>query len=142
MAVRVDVDVSQRGIHSMIEPGGILYQHLDRVGSTVSTVAKLRVGVDTGRLRQSINHQNIVRPTQATARVSARPKYAWIHHQGRGPIAAKQGKALRFRAGGRRGPVIFRKRVGPAKANPFLTDAVRIVTGKTPRRRDAGAITP
>lgn len=132
---RVTVTIDQAGIDSMIRPGGVLYRHIDRTGSAVSTVAKLTVGVDTGRLRQSIGHRVIVRKTQCTARISARPKYAKVHHDGRGPVVAKPGGVLRIELPG--GQVIYRKRVGPAAGNPFLTDAVKTVTGKTPRRRDA-----
>lgn len=132
---RVRVDINQAGISSMVQPGSQAYRHMDVVGSTVATVAKLKVGVDTGRLRQAINHRMIVRKTQVTARIQARPKYARIHHEGRGPIEARPGRTLRFK--GRDGQIIYRKRVGPAKGNPFLTEAVQQVTGKTPRRRDA-----
>lgn len=125
------------GLRSLIEPGGQLYRHAVLVGEAVAGVAKLKVGVDTGRLRQSINSRVIVQRTQVTARISARPRYAKVHHEGRGPVVARNARALRFRAGGSNGPVIYRKRVGPAAGNPFLTDAVREVTGKTPRRRDA-----
>lgn len=140
MAVKVTVTIDEDGMQSMIAKGGILYRHVDRVGSTVSTVAKLNVGVRTGRLRQSINHKMIVRKTQVTARIQARPKYARIHHEGRGPVRAKNKKALKFRPVPR-GKFVYRTRVGPAKGNPFLTSAVKTVTGKTPRRRDAGEVT-
>lgn len=135
--VRVRTELNREGLQATIEPGGIFHTHITLVGETVATVAKLKVGVRTGRLRQSINSRVIVRSTQVTARISARPKYAKIHHQGRGPVRAKPGKALRFRPGGTRGPFIYRTSVGPAKGNPFLTEAVKEVTGKTPRRRDA-----
>ena len=39
----------------------------------------------------------------------------WVR-EGRGPVVAKKAKALRFEIDG---VVIFRKRVGPAKANPY-----------------------
>ena len=54
-------------------------------------------------------------------------------------MRAKNKKALRFKPKGF-GAFVYRVSVGPAKGNPFLTDAVKIVTGKTPRRRDAGAV--
>lgn len=137
MAAKVRVDINDAGIQSMIQPGGILYAEGAVIGDTVSTVAKLRVGVDTGRLRQSIKYRLIVQRTQLTIRVSARPKYARIHHEGRRAIQARPGKVLRFRA--KNGTIVYTRRVKGVKGNPFLADAVRVVTGKTPRRLGAGA---
>lgn len=133
---RVRVDINQAGIAAMVQPGSDAYRHIDRVGSVVSTVAKLKVGVDTGRLRQAINHRVIVRKTQVTARIQARPKYAKIHHEGRRAIEAAPGRVLRFRA--KDGTIVYTKRVKGVAPNPFLTDAVKEVTGKTPQRRDTG----
>lgn len=47
------------------------------------------------------------------ARSAAGFVYAWTLEHGRGPVFAKRAKALRFEIGGQ---VLFRKSVGPAKA--------------------------
>ena len=47
--------------------------------------------------------------------------YARAVHDGRGPVEARPGGVLRFVI---RGKVLYRKRVGPAKANPFMRNAL------------------
>jgi len=58
-------------------------------------------------------------PSRVEARTSASaaPYTGWVI-RGRGPVYARRAKALRFQPvyGG---PFIFRRSVGPAKANPF-----------------------
>jgi hypothetical protein len=51
-----------------------------------------------------------------TTVTSHAPYSIWVH-DGRGPVEAKNAKALRFVVGGQ---VLYRKRVGSAKANPYM----------------------
>ncbi|MRG98214.1 HK97 gp10 family phage protein [Polyangium spumosum] len=77
--------------------------------------AKRLVPKKSGALQKSIDVE------RAGPKVSlvAGAEYAhWVEH-GRGPVVAK-GKALRFVVNGE---TIFRKRVGPAAARPFMAPA-------------------
>ena len=63
-----------------------------------------------------------VQQTPGGYELTARAPRAGGVERGRGPIEAPPGKMLRFRVGGR---VLFRKRVGPARARPFMAPAAR-----------------
>ena len=53
--------------------------------------------------------------------------YARYVDKGRGPVYPVKAKALRFK--GKNGKYVFRKRVGPARARPFFTNASRSAAG-------------
>lgn len=128
MTVRVRVDLSQSGINAQAAPGSTVYRQMQRIGSTTATVARLKAPVDTGRLRQSIQTDMISRPPRLTARVSAPVNYAVFVHEGHGLILPRRARILSWvQRGGRR---VFARRVRPVAGRPFLTDAVREVTGK------------
>ena len=75
----------------------------------------------TGKLQASLQREITQSGKSITGTVkslgSIAPHNRWVH-DGRGPVVAKRAKALRITLPG--GAVIFRKRVGPAKANPFM----------------------
>jgi phage gpG-like protein len=85
--------------------------------------AKKETPVKTGTLRRSIT-SNPVTPTLGVVGTNV-PYAKWVHN-GRGPITAGPGKMLRFEIGG---TVLFRKSVGPAKANPFMRRAMQSQRG-------------
>jgi hypothetical protein len=90
--------------------------------------AVIRSPVDTGLLRSS--HRVAIRGTtkKLVGSVTNEVNYAAIVHGGRrgfGPIPPT--KALRFKIGGR---VIYRTRVGPARAQPWLRQAMIAVARK------------
>jgi hypothetical protein len=85
--------------------------------------AKKETPVKTGTLRRSIT-SNPVTPTLGVVGTNV-PYAKWVHN-GRGPITAGPGKMLRFEIGG---TVLFRKSVGPAKANPFMKRAMQSQRG-------------
>ena len=91
--------------------------------------------VVTGHLRRSVAHRpatfggGVARGAWGTAT----PYGPHVEH-GRGPIVAR-GKALRFVPKGG-GQAIYRKRVGPARARPFMrpsADRVRPIMGREAR---------
>lgn len=59
--------------------------------------------------------------------VDNKKDYAEYIEFGRGPVTAIHAKALRFVIGGE---VIFRKSVGPAKAQPFISSSIKAATGR------------
>jgi hypothetical protein len=91
---------------------------VDRCTALGERGSKQEVGVRTGHLRRSITTSRAVF-AGGVARGSwgTNVPYARVHHDGRGPVVATNAKALRFVVNGR---VLYRKRVGPAKGNPFL----------------------
>lgn len=128
---RVRITINQSGINALVvNPASPLVRHMTTVGSTCSAVAKINAPVDSGRLRQSIDYELIARPPTLTARIVAPVGYAKVVHDGHGEIRPRRKKALRFRVGGE---TVFARRVRAVAGRPFLTDAVKQVTGKTPR---------
>lgn len=88
----------------------------------VQEAARDQVGKDTRNLERDIIKRPFARGSDFGMEVGSDLPYALIHHEGRGPIVAKNAKALRFTIGG---VTIFRKRVGPAAPNRYLTDNLR-----------------
>lgn len=94
---------------------------MKRLGLVTEGFAKAEVGVKTGTLRRSITSQVKGGGGSITAEIGTQGvPYARIHHDGRGPVVAR-GRALHFFIGG---VEFFRKRVGPAKANPYMDKAL------------------
>ena len=60
-------------------------------------------------------------PNGYVGEVENTARYAAIVHNGRGPVFPRRAKALRFRV---RGRLVFAKRVGPARAQPWLRNAM------------------
>lgn len=100
---------------------------LEELALMIEREAKQRSPVDSGTLRASIGH--VVEEMASgyiRAVVGTNVDYAPEIEFGRGPITA-DGQALRFTIDGE---VIFRKSVGPAPAQPFLSPALHAVEGK------------
>lgn len=126
------VDINQSAINRLVtDPASPVYRQMDRIGAACSAVAKIKANVDTGRLRQAIDHKLIPRAPLLTARVSCPVDYAKFVHNGHGVIRPRRAKALAFKVGGQ---TVYTQRVGPVAGNPFLVDAVEAVTGKRVRR--------
>lgn len=120
-----DVRVRVRGVEAFARRmagsravvGEELARAVDRCTALGERESKGLVAVRTGHLRRSIAAS---RATFAggVARGSWGTNVPYARHVefGRGPVVAR-GRALRFAVGGR---TIYRKRVGPARARPFL----------------------
>lgn len=87
---------------------------MGRVVATVGKHVRAVEPVKSGELRAK-TVDRVDSPTQG--RIHAGAPHSRIVHEGRGPIVAGPGRMLRFEINGQ---VLFRKRVGPAKANPFM----------------------
>lgn len=129
---RARVRIDQGAINSLLtNPASPVVRQMNTIGATVSAVAKINAPVgESGRLRQSIDYEPIARPPELTMRVSCPVNYAKAVHDGRKEIRPVTKKALRFKVGGK---TVFATRAKAVAGRPFLTDAVREVTGKTPR---------
>lgn len=107
-----------------------LVQHMTRVRIVVRGVMDRLTPVDTGRLRQANDARLIHGRRSLTVRCSNSARYAWYVHQGRGPIEPRRANVLAWK---RHGRWHFAKRVGPMAGRPWVANAVRLTTGKTPR---------
>ena len=106
---------SERVIHDAMVEG------MTRTGLALERAAKAAAPVKTGTLRRSITSTVSASARSYIARVGTNVPYAIYVEEGRGPIVAGPGKVLRFEIGG---VVFFRKRVGPARAQPFMKNAL------------------
>ncbi len=78
----------------------------------------------TGKLRKGINfHTTKDTPSHTELVITSKEIYTKWVIGGRGPVVAIHAKALRFEPGPPGSGFIFRKSVGPAKANPFQARA-------------------
>lgn len=90
----------------------------------------------TGKLRRSTVFQIIGGPRNQALEIRQAARsltgvfYGFIVREGRGPVEAKRAKALHFFIEGQE---FFRKRVGPAEANPYH---VRVFNRLLPRVQD------
>lgn len=69
-----------------------------------------------GTTKSAIKHQLTENGGQVYADENTAPWFKWFH-DGRGPVRAQQAKVLHFCVYGQH---IFRKSVGPSKANPVM----------------------
>lgn len=112
------------------------------MGRTIVRVLQEEAPVRTGRLRRGIRFRTYQRLKDTELRITSEAPYTELVIRGRGPVVAKRAKALRFEPGPPGSGFIFRKRVGPAKANPFQKRAFAKLQDEPMRaaRRIAGRI--
>jgi len=108
-------------------PGQPVHKHISKLTNQVVILAKAQVGVDTGRLRDSISG-SVKSGRSVVGRVVASDWKAMMHHEGTSPhkITPKKSKALAFQS---RGKIVVTKLVNHpgTKPNRFLTDSLRAV---------------
>ena len=97
------------------------------------SIAKQSAPVWMGLLRDSIQATPAVQAADGVSvTIGVGAAYAAYVEYGRGPIEARPGGVLRFVT--RDGTVVFTKRVGPAKAQPFMQPAYeRLASGVAER---------
>jgi hypothetical protein len=120
----IQLGIEGRGFRELAGalPGSISRGKSDlmrRLTLIVEAEAKRQSPVRTGNLRRTITSR--VEQGGDRGIVGTNARYARAVHDGRGPVVAK-GKALRFKVGKQ---TVYRKRVGPAKGNPFMERAMR-----------------
>lgn len=110
--------------HTIAEPGGITGRYLLMKMLAVRNTAVLLCSVRTGRLRSSIQTDgpHSIGSSDMYGTVGTDVEYAYWVHEGRGAIVAPPGRVLRWVAPD--GTVVFSRRSGPAKAQPFLRKAM------------------
>jgi hypothetical protein len=101
---------------------------MTRAVLAVEAQVKRETPVRTGNLRRSITHR--VEQGGNRGVIGTNASYARAVHEGRGPVVARRGHVLAFTIGGKK---IFRRRVGPAKGNPFLVRGLEAARGDVER---------
>lgn len=107
-------------------PRGEVGRYLNNKGNEILTIARSRVGVRTGRLRNSLHMRHMRDPRGQHIWVGSTLNYALAHHEGTRPhlITPKSGKMLKFTS---RGQVVYAHAVRHpgTKANRYLSDALK-----------------
>lgn len=116
----IDAGELDRLLHS---PSGPVIEDLMRRGRQVLNRAIETCPVETGRMRSDHTMELILSGGSPAVRVGVNTEYAEWVHEGRGPIVPVRAKVLRFRPKGS-GVYVFAHRVGPAKAQPWLREAL------------------
>ena len=108
---------------------GAVSQEMYRRGVRVQGAARRFVGVDTGRLRASIDVELYqARGGGWAARVGSNLRYAKVHHDGHGWIYPVRARVLVFTPRGASRPV-FARRVRPVAGTKYLTKALPYARG-------------
>lgn len=110
------------------------------LGRRIRDAVRAEAPVRTGRLRRGIGYRTADLGKSVEVRLRSEAFYTkWVLF-GRGPVVATRARALRFEPGPPGSGFIFRKRVGPAKANPFVGRALRRLAADGEPRATANRI--
>lgn len=103
----------------------VFREGLQELGQQARRIYREEEPYRTGALRTGTTYRTTIQGDLYRLRLDSTAKHTdWVMH-GRGPVVAIRAKALRFEPGPPGSGVIFRKRVGPAKANPFHQRALQ-----------------
>jgi hypothetical protein len=109
-------------------PAGIVGRHMAVTGLQIMIAAKRQVGVDTGRLKNSIHMRHFRSGIGQVVEVGSPLKYALMHHEGTRPhlITPNRAQVLRFSSGSR---VIYTHAVKHpgTRPNRYLTDNLYLI---------------
>lgn len=113
-------------------------------GAAVTSTAQRLAPARTGRLRGATGNHEILNYPEVRQRISSRTRYAWWVNKGTGIYGPRRrlirprrtGGVLRWR--GADGRIVFATKVRGMRPRRYLVTAVKLVIGKTPRRRGFG----
>ncbi len=112
--------------HFLNNPGGQVGQSLRKRGLIMVVQAKAQVGVDTGRLKQSIHMIHSRVGVYQQLWIGSREKHALIHHTGSRAhmIVPRRQEILRFSTNGR---IVYSRTVRHpgTKPNHYLSDQLK-----------------
>ena len=117
-------DAKGRFHRCVSELGVARREEMREMGRKVVKVLREEAPIRTGKLRAGIHFRTSKEtPTRTELAIYSKEPYTQWVIRGRGPVVAIRARALRFEPGPPGSGFIFRKRVGPAKANPFQARA-------------------
>ena len=109
-------------------PGGPVGEYLAKRGARVVRAAKRQVGVDTGRLKESIKMLHYRDTRGQYLWIGSKERHAYMHHEGTKPhiIVPREAPILRFRAGSR---IVYTREVQHpgTRPNRYLSDNLYLV---------------
>lgn len=129
MSVRITVD--RAALHELLQgPNGPVVREIVSLTRQVENRAKAYVGVDTGRLRSSIQQTLNIEGSRIVGRVGTAVQYGLYHHEGTGiygptgrPITPNRpGGVLVFTPRGG-GGTVFARQVSGSRPNRYLMKA-------------------
>ena len=126
-----NVEIYQSRLNAMLKGSrGQVARFMGNVGDDIQTLAKRKVGVDTGNLRDSIYVKSRISGAERAVEVGSKLNYAYLHHEGTRPhfITPRTRTHLRFRAGAR---IVYTRIVlhPGTKPNRYLSIPMEIVVG-------------
>lgn len=138
----MQVRLNQAALNEFLRgSSGPVVREIASYSRQVSNRAKQKVGVDSGRLRSSIQHIVNVEGTRVVGRVGSGVQYARYHHDGTGiygpegrPIRPRNAHMLAFVPKGQKG-VVFAHQVRGSRPNPYLVDALEEIVPWPVRQR-------
>lgn len=108
------------------DPNGEVGRWLKGKGREIQNLAKAKVGVRTGKLRNSLHMRHMRESRGQYVWIGSTLDYALAHHEGTAPrtIVPKSGKVLRFVS---RGQIVYAHSVQHpgTKANRYLSEALK-----------------
>jgi hypothetical protein len=128
---QVNVNYDQNSVTAMLHAeNGPVGRDMRRRGERVLARAKELVGIDTGRLHNSLRLSNATVGGERAVTVWTPVRYARFHHDGTGifgrsgrPIRPKNARALRFKPRGS-SAFVFAASVRGSRPNPFMREAL------------------
>jgi hypothetical protein len=110
------------------DPYGPVGRYMFARGRAIVAAAKAQVGVQTGRLKNSIHMRQSRAPFGQTMTIGSPLSYAYAHHEGTKPhiITPDRAQALRFTSGSR---IVYSRLVRHpgTKPNKFLADNLYLI---------------
>lgn len=115
-------------------------EQLRKLGRKALGILREKAPFRTGALRKGLGFKTFERGAITELRFTSKMPYTKWVLEGRGPVTAINAQALRFEPGPPGSGFIFRRSVGPAKANPFVKRTMRKLASIGEPRKTAGAI--
>ncbi|KKM64081.1 hypothetical protein LCGC14_1504910 [marine sediment metagenome] len=115
-------------------------EELRNLGRKAVGILRKEASMRTGDLRKGMGFKTFDRRTTTELKLTSKMFYTKWVLDGRRGFSVKNAQALRFEPGPPGSGFIFRKSVGPAKANPFLDRTMSKLSGMGEPRKTAGTI--
>ena len=115
--------VNETAVMAYTGPGGEVTGEVSDLSFSMREFARAFAPVRTGKLRRGIAHLKPVPagPYRAVGGIAVNLKYArFVEYGTVGPIASKNGKKMRFRSNGGKGPFVYAESVRGQRPQFFM----------------------